>query len=270
MMNAIKNALLMFALAGNSCWVQAAECLIEPMQMVEVASAVPGVVTGLNAQRGDRVKRGQVLATLDDRAERAAMNSAKFRSEQMGPAELAMRKIEFAKQRFERRSSLAKENLIAAQESDDAEAELKQAESELKVANENRALAKIELEQHSVQVNLRTVRSPIDGVVVDQLVRIGESVETTGGKRSVFKLAQLHPLRVHVVLPKDVFGKISMGDAVMIKVESPVSGRLKTFVKKVDRVVNASSGTFVAWLELPNPDMKIPAGIRCDAEIAKQ
>lgn len=269
MMDLKKSPLLALGMALFAGSVQSAECLIEPTQTVEVASAVPGVVMTLGAQRGDRVKRGQVLVTLDDRAERAAMNSARFRAEQTGPVELATRKIEFAKQRFERRSSLAKENLIAAQEGDDAEAELRLAESELKVANENRALARIELEQHSVQLNLRTVRSPIDGVVVEQLVRAGESVDTSGGKRSVFKIAQIHPLRVHVVLPKDLFGKIKPEDAVMVALESPISEKVKAVVKRVDRVVNASSGSFVAWLELPNSELRIPAGIRCVAEMDK-
>jgi RND family efflux transporter MFP subunit len=258
------------ALMAGAGLAQAAECLIEPMQTVEVASSVPGVVMTLGAQRGDRVKRGQVLVTLDDRAERAAMNSARFRAGQTGPAELAARKIEFAPQRFDRRSSLAREHLIAAQESDDAEAELRLAESELKVANENRTLARIELEQHTVQMNLRTIRSPIDGVVVEQMVRAGESVEAAGGKRTVFKIAQIHPLRVHVVLPKDLFGQVKPGDLVMITLENPISERTKTVVKKVDRVINASSGSFVAWLELPNPEMRIPAGIRCVAEIGNR
>ncbi|MDO9482419.1 MAG: biotin/lipoyl-binding protein [Hydrogenophaga sp.] len=57
------------ALMAGAGLAQAAECLIEPMQTVEVASSVPGVVMTLGAQRGDRVKRGQVLVTLDDRAE---------------------------------------------------------------------------------------------------------------------------------------------------------------------------------------------------------
>lgn len=245
----------------------AAECLIEPTQMVEVASAVPGLVASVNVRRGDRVKKGQVLATLDDRAERAAMVVARYRATQTGPSELAARKIQFAQQRFHRREALAKERLIASQDSDDAEGELRVAESELKVAAENRELAKLELEQHSVQVSLRTVRSPIDGVVVEQLANPGESVEAGPGKQGIFKLAQIHPLRVHVILPKDQFGKVKVGDAVTVKAESPVSESLKATVKTVDRIINAASGTFVVWLELPNPDFRLPSGIRCNAEL---
>jgi RND family efflux transporter MFP subunit len=245
----------------------AAECLIEPTQMVEVASAVPGLVSSVNVRRGDRVKKGQVLATLDDRAERAAMVVARYRATQTGPAELAARKIQFAQQRFHRREALAKERLIASQDSDDAEGELRVAESELKVAAENRELAKLELEQHSVQVSLRTVRSPIDGVVVEQMANPGESVEGGPGKKGIFKLAQIHPLRVHVILPKDQFGKVKVGDVVTVKAESPVSESLKATVKTVDRIINAASGTFVVWLELPNPDFRLPSGIRCNAEL---
>lgn len=246
--------------------IWAAECLIEPTQTVEVASAVPGLVSSVNVRRGDRVKKGQVLATLDDRAERAAMGVARFRALQTGPAELAARKIQFAQQRFHRREALARERLIASQDSDDAEGELRVAEAELKLAGENLELAKLELEQHSIQVSLRTIRSPVDGVVVEQMAHPGESVEAGPGQRGIFKLAQIHPLRVHVILPKDQFGKIRVGDTVMVVAESPVSESLKATVKTVDRIINAASGTFVAWLELPNPNFRIPSGIRCRAE----
>lgn len=249
---------------------RAAECLIEPTQMVEVASAVPGLVSSVNVRRGDRVKKGQVLATLDDRAERAALGVARYRATQTGPAELAARKIQFAQQRFHRREALAKERLIASQESDDAEGELRMAEAELKVAGENRELARLELEQHEMQISLRTIRSPIDGVVVEQMAHPGESVDAGPGKQGVFRLAQIHPLRVHVILPKDMFGKVKVGDTVTVLAESPVSERLKATVKTVDRIINAASGTFVVWLELPNPDFRLPSGIRCNAELGSK
>lgn len=245
------------------------DCLIEPAQIVELASPVTGLLDKVLVKRADRVGKGQVVATLESRAEQAAAEVARFKSEQTGPTVMAENKIEFAKRKFGRRQSMAKEKLMAAQESDDAEAELRLAESELKVATENRLLAKLEHQQQTSLLNLRTLRSPFDGVVVDQMAYPGEVVEPGSNKKAVLKLAQLDPLRVHVVLPKDMFGKVGAGAAVDVVPELPGKGGGYTAkVKSVDRLIDAASGTFVVLLEMSNPKLEIPAGIKCRANFS--
>lgn len=244
-----------------------AECLIEPLQTVELGSPVTGLLEKVLVRRGDRVKKGQVVATLDSKAEQAAAQLAKFKSEQTGPSSLAERKIQFSKQKYNRRHAMASEKLIAVQESDDAESELRLAESELKVASENKQLARLELQQQNALVNLRTIRSPFDGVVVDQMAFAGEVVEPGSSKKGILKVAQLDPLRVHIVLPKDAFGKIVLGTNVEVLPEIPIKGRYTASVKSVDRLIDAASGTFVVLLDLPNPKLEIPAGVKCSAII---
>lgn len=241
----------------------AADCLIEPTQIVELASPVTGLLDKVTVQRADRVSKGQVLATLESRAEQAASELARFKSVQAGPSQMAESKIEFAKRKFARRQAMSNEKLLAVQDKDDAEAELRLAEAELKLAAENRQIAKLEHQQQSSLLNLRTIRSPFAGVVVDVLAHPGEVVEPGSSKKSVVKVAQLDPLRVQVVLPKDAFGKLTSGMAVDVVPEIPGTGRYSAKVKSVDRLIDAASGTFVVLLELPNPKLDIPAGVRC-------
>lgn len=240
-------------------------CLIEPNQTVEVASPVTGLLDRVTVKRGDRVSRGQVVATLESRAEQAASELARYKSEQLGPLGLAESKVEFSRRKFDRRRNLAAEKLMAAQESDDAEAEFRLAESELQVAKENRHVARLEYQQQSSLLNLRTIRSPFEGVVVDQLAFAGEVVEPGGTKKGILKLAQLDPLRVHVILPKDAFGKVSAGMTADIAPEIPQNSRYAAKVKSVDRLIDAASGTFVVVLEMPNPKLEIPTGVKCKA-----
>lgn len=258
----------LIAFASLSGPVFAFDCLIEPAQIVELASPVTGLLDKVLVKRADRVGRGQVVATLESRAEQAAAEVARFKSEQTGPMAMAENKIEFARRKFGRRQSMAKEKLMAAQESDDAEAELRLAESELKLASENRQLAKLEHQQQTSLLNLRTLRSPFDGVVVDQMAYPGEVVEPGSNKKAVVKLAQLDPLRVHVVLPKDMFGKIGAGTAADVVPELPGKGSYTAKVKSVDRLIDAASGTFVVLLEMSNPKLEIPAGIKCRANFS--
>lgn len=243
---------------------KAAECLIEPFQTVDLASPVTGLLEKVLVRRGDKVSKGQVLAVLESRAEQAAAELARFKSTQVGPTQMAESKIEFAKRKFARRQAMANEKLMAAQERDDAESELRLAEAEFKQASENRQLARLELQQQNSLLGLRTLRSPFDGVVVDQLAFAGEVVEPSGNKKTILKLAQLEPLQVRAILSKDAFGKINPGVAVEIQPE--ILGKNHSArVRAVDRLIDAASGSFVVLLDLPNPKMDIPAGVKCKA-----
>jgi RND family efflux transporter MFP subunit len=241
------------------------DCLIEPTQMVELASPVTGLLERVLVKRGDRVTKGQIVAVLESRAEQAAAELARYKSEQSGPTRTAESKIEFSKRKFDRRRKLASENLMAAQDKDDAEAEFKLAESELLVAQENRQVSRIEYQQQSALLGLRTLRSPFDGVVTDQLAYPGEVVEPGASKKAVLKLAQMDPLRVHVILPKDAFGRLAQGSSVDVAPEIPAKSHYAAKIKTIDRLIDAASGTFVVFLELPNPKLDIPAGVKCKA-----
>lgn len=241
------------------------DCLIEANQLVELATPVSGLVDKVLVKRGDIVRKGQILAQLDSRAEQASTELAKYKSEQIGPTRIAESKVEFSKRKFGRRKEMAAEKLMSSQDRDDAEAEYAVAEAELIVAKDNKHLARIEYSQQSALLALRSIRSPFDGVVADQLVYPGEVVEPGSSKKTILKVAQLDPLRVHVILPKDVFGKLSVGMTVDVTPETHGRSRYTAKVRSVDKLIDAASGTFVVFLELPNPKLEIPAGIKCRA-----
>jgi RND family efflux transporter MFP subunit len=241
------------------------DCLIEPNQKVDLGSPVTGLLEQVLVGRADRVKKGQVLARLESRVEAAAAELARFKSAQAGPISVAESKIQFSQKKFDRRQKMAREKVMSAQERDDAEAELRLAQAELKVATENRQIAKLEHRQQSGQLDLRVLRSPFDGVVMEQLAYPGEVVEPGAGKGVILRLAQLDPLRIRIVLPKSLFGKVAPQMEVEILPEIPANGRYVAKVRSVDRLVDAASGAFVVMLELPNPKLQIPAGVMCKA-----
>lgn len=259
---------LICSTSAGPAMAAAFDCLIEPAQMVEVASPVTGLLDKVLVRRGDRVAKGQVLASLESRAEQASAELARMKSDLVGPSRLAESKIEFAGRKFNRRRDMAAEKLMSAQDRDDAEAEHKQAESELLVAKENRQVARIEFQQQSSLLNLRTIRSPFDGVVVDQMLYPGEVVEPGGAKKGILRLAQLDPLRVRVILPMSAFGKLTRGMSAEVLPELPVQGKYSAKVSSVDRLVDAASGTFVAFLDMPNRKLDIPAGVKCRTTFA--
>ena len=241
------------------------ECLIEPAQVVEVRTTVEGLIEKVNVRRGDSVRRGQVLAELQSRAERLAVDSARFRAQMEGQVETAESRTAYAAKKFARAEELQKENMVSAQARDEADAELRLARAELKSALENRELARIEHQRAVEQLALRTLFSPFDGVVVDRMLNPGDLAEAGTGRKAVLKVAQIDPLRVDVVVPAALFGRIKAGARVVV-VPQVGGGRLVSTVKMVDRVVDAASGTMVVRVELPNRDGSIPSGVRCKAE----
>lgn len=244
------------------------QCLIEPAQTVELGAPVSGVLAHVLVQRGDRVKRNQLLASLESHAEIAAANLADYKSQLTGPTQLAQNKIIFAQRKFDRRSEMAAEKLMSKQDSDDSEAELKQAQAELKVAKENREVARLEYVRQKSQLNLRTIRSPFDGVIVDQMIWPGEVVEPGATKHAILKVAQLDPLRVRVVMPMQAFGKAQLGAHVSVTPEIQPDKTYDAKVSSIDRIIDAASGTFVVFLNLPNPKLDMPSGVKCKADFA--
>jgi len=260
-------ALLAGAAAGMPSAVPAAgfDCLIEPSQVVELRTAVEGLIATVNVRRADPVRRGQVLVELQSRAERVAVDSARFRAQMEGQIVTAQNRIEYAKKKFARADEMQRENMVSAQARDEAEAELRLAQSELKSAIENRDLARIEHQRAIEQLALRTLASPFDGVVVDRLLNPGDLAESGSGRKPVLKIAQIDPLRVDVVLPASLFGKVRPGVRTVIAPQGS-SSRYVANVQMVDRVVDAASATFVARIELPNKEGAVPVGVRCTAE----
>lgn len=238
-------------------------CLIEPFQRIELRSPVEARIDAVLVDRGTEVRKGQLLVELDSAAERAALEGARYRAVMEGEIASADSRMAAAKEKLERREAMVRERFLAAQDRDDTRTELQQAQASRTQAEDNRRLAVIEQRRLTELVEQRRLRSPFNGVVTERLQHVGEIAQTGESARAVLRLAQTHPLRVEVVLPVAMYGKVQRGAIAMVEAESPLTGRYQATVTVVDRVVDSASGTFGVRLELPNPKGAIPAGIKC-------
>jgi RND family efflux transporter MFP subunit len=209
-------------------------CVVEPRLVTQVGSPVDGLIEQVMVDRGDVVSAGQVVAKL-----RSAVEEA----------EMAVRqaKVEAGKRKIERIDELFKKQLISEQEKDEIETEYRVNLAELKRDTEN--------------VRLRTIVSPVTGVVVERYLAAGELIRAD--KSKIVKLAQIDPLNVEVVAPVGMFGKVARGDVAEVSLEPQVKGTFTARVVVIDRVIDAASSTFGVRLELRNPGNRIPAGLRC-------
>jgi RND family efflux transporter MFP subunit len=258
-------ALVAVLLASPAASAGEFDCIVEPSKSVEVRAASEGLIEKIHVDRGDLVSAGQVLVTLDSGAEREAVESARFRSTMRGRIQAGESRVEYANARHARREKLVEESFIAVQDRDEALAEKRLAEAEGIAASEERRLAEIEYRRLSEQLRLRTIRSPVSGVVVDRLLNAGELADNRDLRKPILRLADINTLHVEVLMPIDALGKVKRGQSVVVLPEPRVGGRYTATVKVVDQVHDAASGTFGVRLELPNPGLKLPAGIKCKA-----
>jgi multidrug efflux pump subunit AcrA (membrane-fusion protein) len=119
----------------------------------------------------------------------------------------------------------------------------------------------IERARAAQQLALRSIRSPVDGVIVEILLVPGESVEDRA--REIMTIAEVHPLNVEVILPDRQFGAVSVGTPAEITPLIPGATTRTAEVTVVDRTIDAASATFGVQLQLENEDLAIPSGVRC-------
>lgn len=218
---------------GQPVWgAERFECLVEPYVEVDLSSAVAGVLGEVLVERGDVVKKGDVLVRLKSDVERAHLDLVRARAE-------------FAERSSQRNEELYLRQMISSHDKDELET--------------NAQLLKLETVEVETQLEQRTIRSPIDGVVVERMNEPGEFVN----EKPVLRLAQIDPLRVEVAVPSRLFGAIKVGMSGRVQWEVPSSAVRTAKVTVVDRVVDAASGTMGVRLELANPDFKLPAGVKC-------
>lgn len=241
------------------------DCLIEARQSIDLRSSVDGVIDKLYVRRGERVKKGQLVATLQSGPERAALDLARSRASMVGEIRSAEAKVDLAKKKWLRAEELLSKNFVSVNARDEAQAEYKLALEQLRAATENQRLAQLDVSRAEQVLEQRSIRSPVNGVVVDVLLRPGDLM-SSNQKDPIMKLVEVDPLNVELVLPVSQFGRIKAGERAVVIPEQPVGGRHAARVEIVDPVVDAASGTFGVRLRLPNPGYRIPAGIKCKVQ----
>jgi RND family efflux transporter MFP subunit len=222
---------------------------------------VEGIVESVGADRGDLVQEGQVLARLESSVQEAEAAVHRYRSEMQAELKSTQARYEFSLRKLARAEEMAAKETISRHELDEAQTEKNLAELTKMEMQEKKRLAELEYHRARAALELRTIRSPLTGAVVERLISPGDFRNNLDPK--MFKLAQIHPLRVVVFVPVSMFGGISAGMRAEVVPEAPLDRPRVAEVTVVDRVVDAASGTFAVRLELPNPKYQLPAGLKC-------
>lgn len=237
------------------------DCLVKPEMYVDLSSPVDGILETVFVNKSDVIKKGQVLAQLDNTIEQAKLDLAQYQANINNTIRSKKIKLDFARRQSQRINDLYRKKAVSFKEKDEADTEVTIAEAELLQAKIERQKARLKLQLAQAEFNLRMIKSPIDGIVVERYIMPGESVND----RPVLQLAKVDPLLVEVVAPAELFGLIKKGMKVNIYPETPKSRTYSATVSVVDKIIDAASGSFSVRLALPNPDDKLIGGTKCMA-----
>lgn len=241
------------------------DCVIEPKSSVKLGSPEKGILVELLVQRGDRIHKGQALAKLDMGVEKHTAELARIRAESDVELRSGQTQVEFRGKDVERLKSLTEQSGVAVKDYDKAIVEQKLAEYSLEASTMEHQQAQVENERAQALLERRTIRSPLNGVVVDINMSPGEYVHE---QTTLMDLAQVNPLYVEVFVPVSEFGNIKKGMKSKVRPEKPVGGVYEAKVIVVDRVFDPASRTFGVRLKLPNPKYELPAGLRCSVSFS--
>ena len=236
------------------------DCVISPRATIKLGSSEEGILASMEVARGERVKKGDPVATLDKEVEELSAELARLRVRSTAEIRSARAQVAFRKKEVERLAEMHLSKTISEKVYDQAEIERQLAVFSLETINMEHKLAEVEHRRATARLDRRTVKSPVDGVIVDVTLSPGEYVHE---QAPLMTIAEMDPLHVEVFMPVTHYGEVKVGMQADIIPEEPVGGVYPASVTVVDSVLDAASRTFGVRLELPNPDYALPAGLRC-------
>lgn len=204
-----------------------------------VVPRLAGVVEAVNANLGEQVKQGQVLAVI------ASPDLSERRSE----LATARQRLALAQTTHRREKQLWEEGISAKQDYLSAEQALR--EAELAVANAREQLRALGSDAGEPGALSRfEVRAPFDGMIVEKDITLGETVSADA---PIFTLSDLSSVWADIIVPAQAFGAVRVGSKAIVEATA-FDSRAGGTVSYVGSLVGQQSRAATARITLPNPD----------------
>ncbi len=230
---------------------------LEAITTVEVGTQVSGVIEKILVDFNSEVKKGQVLAKLDQTSLIAQLEQSKATVDQ------AQAEVNYQKANFERHKVLADKKLIA------------QSDYDLVVYNYEKAVASLRnarsvYEKNRINLAYATIYSPIDGIILDRAVDEGQTVAASFNTPTLFTIANdLTQMRVEASVDEADIGQVKMGQRSEFKVSTYPNRVFNGTVTEIrlQPVTTSNVVTYTVVVDAPNPDKNLMPGMTADITI---
>jgi RND family efflux transporter MFP subunit len=224
---------------------------LEPEQAATVRAEVGGSVLRTNVDAGQRVKRGQLLATIDERAVRESYLSAR------SSVRSAQTALDLARRNLERTERLEQAGALPERDLESARLDVTNAEGALADARARFTSAEEQLED-------TRVRAPFDGIVSERQADAGDVLQVGA---ALFSIVDPTRLRLEASVPADQIGRLRPGTEVeftVTGVERGITGR----IERINPVVDSTTRQVRIYVSIPNLDQTLVAGLFAEGRVS--
>jgi HlyD family secretion protein len=228
-------------------------------QTVDIAPKTGGRVETVTVQLGDRVRRNQVLAKIEDREIVEQVRQAEA-SQEVSKATIRQREadLQVAQVNFDRSKNLYERQLLAKQALDDAESRYLAALAQIDLAKAQQSQTQARLDELKINLQNTNVVSPVDGFVAKRNVDPGAMVSQNVPIASVVDISKLR--LVANVVEKDL-RMVNTGDNAEVEVDAYPGEKFKGRIARVSPVLDPATRTAPMEVEIPNQDYKLKPGM---------
>ena len=185
----------------------------------------------MHVEEGDAVKEGQVLVSLDGDRLRLELNESEAR----------LRKMQ---RDFQRNKELQERDLISEGDFERIQYDMEALEAAFNLA--------------SLELDYTRIRAPIDGVISERYIKLGNTIKTGD---PVYRVTSLDPLVAYLYVPEREFRQLKAGQPVRIEVDALQGSSVDATVTRVSPIVDPVTGTFKITIELSGTDHSIKPGM---------
>jgi len=231
---------------GPTDYIASGPIVVE--NQVDLAAQRDGVVAQVLVETGTAVKKGQILAQLDDRQLAADKDAAAAKARSM-EADLKNweSSAQVAQVQRDRSEKLWAANIIAKSEEEKAKYQYDATEFEVERQREDLKVAQETLRSLELEVEKTRITSPFDGVVARRYIRAGQEVAKND---RLFWISAVAPLRVKFALPEAYLGRVRKGTELIVVTSATPADLHNARVVLVGPVVDPSSDTIDITAEL--------------------
>ena len=233
---------------------------IEPVETVEVGTQVSGKVEKIYVDFNDVVKKGQLMAELDKQTLNQSLSRAK------ASLTSAESQLNYAKLTYERTKQLYEANAATL-------AAYQEAQNTYTQAQMSKKNAQASYDQALVDLGYAEIYSPIDGIVLDRAVEVGQTVAASFSTPTLFTLANdLTKMQVEADVDEADIGQVKVGQRVTFTVDAYMEDVFDGTVNQIRMKPTTTSNvvTYTVIIEAPNPDQKLFPGMTASVTIVTE
>jgi HlyD family secretion protein len=244
---------------------------LNPVTIVDIGSQVSGKIDKLYVDFNSQVKEGQVIAELDQEQfqTRIQQNEANYNS-RVAALEKSKVSLENTEKKYERSKALFEKNLLSFEEMDQAEVSYFNAQADLKSSEASLEQSKSQLDSSKVDLTYTIIKSPIDGVVIDRRVNVGQTVAASMQAPVLFQIANdLTKMQVECSVDEADIGRVKEGQKVRFNVDAFPDDEFQGIVSQVrySPVVQQNVVTYTTIVAVENPELKLMPGMTATISI---